>query len=114
MTTGVHDHGEGPDPLGRYVGPGHTRAQDVDDPRQGSAVIRRQSAWAPLTPRRAGWEQRGDTLPQIIRHKIIRHPQKSAVHQPNCQALSQSHGSARGYSYHDSCSVLHSRGGGKG
>ncbi|CAM5318476.1 Transglycosylase SLT domain-containing protein OS=Streptomyces aurantiogriseus OX=66870 GN=GCM10010251_95780 PE=4 SV=1 [Streptomyces aurantiogriseus] len=74
------------DRLGRHVLPGHTCAQHVDDPPQSRTVIRRQSAWIPPTPRWARREQRSDTIPQVIRHKIIRHPQNSAAHQPNRQA----------------------------
>lgn len=72
------------DRLGRHVRPGHAHAQNIDDPAQGRTVVRRQSAGIP-TPRRWRRQQRSDTNPQIIRHKIIRRLRNSAAHQPDCQ-----------------------------
>lgn len=71
------------DRLARHVRPGHARAQHVDDPAQSRTVIRRQPTRVPPTPRRVRRERRSDTTPQIIRHKIIRHPQNPAALPPN-------------------------------
>lgn len=84
-------HPAAADPLGRHVHPGHTRAQNVDDPAQSRTVTHRQPTWRPPTPRRTRREQRSDTIPQVIRHKIIRHPQNSAAHSPTAKTQSHSH-----------------------
>jgi hypothetical protein len=80
-------HPAAADRLGRHIRPGHTRAQDVGDPAQSRTVIHRQAARMPPTPRRTRREQRRDTFPQIIRHKIIRHLGHSAATAFERQAL---------------------------
>jgi hypothetical protein len=59
------------DPLGRDIRPAHALAQHVDDPTQGSPVVRRKPTRTASAPRRAAGKQRGYPFPQVIRHKII-------------------------------------------
>lgn len=55
-------------------------AQHLNDAPRRSPVIRRQ----PLPPRRTNRQQRRHTFPQVIRHRISRHPTDPADATPNC------------------------------
>lgn len=63
----------------------------------------------PDAPQRARREQQGVMLQQITTHKIIRHRQNPAAHQPNCEALGQPHGSVHSHGAHNGCPVRHGR-----
>lgn len=63
----------------------HTLAHHVHDAPQNSTVIHRQPPRIPVPPRRSNRQQRGHTFPQIIRHKISRHPPNPADTTPNYQ-----------------------------
>lgn len=73
-------------PLRGDIPPAHALAQHVNDAPQSSAVIHRQPPGMPMPSRRSLREQRGYALPQIIWHKVSRHPPDPADPAPNCQA----------------------------
>ncbi len=80
-------HPTATDPLSRDIPPAHALAQHVNDPAQSRAVIRRQPTGIPPAPRRTWKEQWSNAFPQVIRHKINRHPDNSAARTLNSQAL---------------------------
>ncbi|CAL9663596.1 hypothetical protein SUDANB126_07121 [Streptomyces sp. enrichment culture] len=74
-------HPAAPSPLRRRILPAHALTRDIDGATQRGAVVRRQPPGVPPSTGRPGREQRGDALPQVIRHKTIR-PRRSLPSAP--------------------------------
>ncbi|MDQ0840495.1 hypothetical protein QFZ68_000175 [Streptomyces sp. V1I6] len=81
----------------RNVPPAHALAQHVNDAPQRSTVIRRQPPGIPLPPRRTSRQQRSHTFPQVIRHKISRHPTDPADANPTAKRHNELHSETISY-----------------